>query len=460
MLVALGFCEKDWKSALEWIGWVEELGACTKHECLLVADAGMHWGYVLQLLTRANQVFKKASVITTDKPYAGWPKACNKMFFAAAKWAQNHQKPWLWMEPDAIPLRRHWLDQIENNYGAAGAPFMGAFVDGVMFGQQKRYMNGVAVYPGNAYTIMKHLEDSELAFDVACAEMMIGTGVNSELFHCHWGYKDKAPMFVPARADSDPENHVTLDFIRPQAVLFHRNKDGTLIQLLRERIFPRIVVMLPFCWRDAQLMYQNLQHMERMHGQKKAAAVLHFDNTAPQQTLGPLMTQARRVFSECYASRYQEPKVVGWPWAPNTSFAMAARYMQTHLRRPWLWLEADAVPMRKDWYELICMEYAAAGKEFMGCHIQGIVPHTGHYNGVAVYPPDAATILQKGMRATSLAFDTEMASEMVHRAHNSRLIQHNRGQPGFHTIGDVQAHVWPETVLYHPCKGGDLFRLL
>ncbi len=461
MLLALGFCTKDAKTAIDWMQWVSELGGCPQHECLLVADAGVQWNTCLQILTLANQTFRKASIITTDKPYDGWPLACNKMFFTAAKWAQeNKTDPWLWMEPDAIPLKRGWLDSIQTEYNRRGAPFMGAIVDGRMFGSDVKYMNGVSVYSDDAYTLLKPFEDSALAFDVAAAPTLLAHGVNSELFHCHWGGKERAPSFVGARNISDPDHLVELRFISDKAVIFHRNKDGTLIHLLREKFFPQIVVMLPFCWKDANLMYQNLQHMQRLHGLKKAIAILHYDSTAPAHAIGPIMVQSKAVFTEVYQSRYPEPKVVGWPWAPNVAFAYAARYMASHLRKPWLWLEADAVPTKKDWLERIAADYASCGKEFMGCHIEGIIPHTGHYNGVMVYPPDTATILRKGMQATNFAFDTEMAGEIHGRAHNSRLIQHNRAQPSFNSIGDIQAHIWPETVLYHPVKDSSLFRFL
>lgn len=454
MKVAFAFHNGDIPQALDWFEWAAQLGGCPDHECLLVADAGVQWSVCVQMLNAANAVFRKTRAITTDSPVTGWPLACNKMFFTAAKALQGES--FLWMEPDAIPLRKDWLKQIESAYSGKG--FMGAIITGMMFGKETRYMNGVAVYPEDAYLRMQPFEDSQLAFDVAAAEVMQDHGNNSDLFHCHWGFKDKAPSF--GETHDGQLNKLPLNFISEKAVIFHRNKDRTLIPKLREKLFPRIAVVLPFCWRDAQAMYANLVHMEKLHGQLKATAVVHFDTTAPSANVAPILTQAKRVFTEVYPSRYPEPKVIGWPWAPNVAFAAAARYMHTHLRIPWLWLEADAVPVKKDWLSKISQEYASCGKEFMGCHIEGIVHGIGHYNGVMVYPPDTALICQKGMRATNLAFDTEMAHEIHGRAFDSKLIQHHRGQPSFNSIADVQRNIGAETVLYHPCKDGSIFRFI
>jgi hypothetical protein len=57
------------------------------------------------------------------------------------------------------------------------------------------------------------------------------------LIQCYYGTRELPPIFVAQRTEQSLINHIALDYIKPEAVLFHRNKDQSLIPLLREKLF-------------------------------------------------------------------------------------------------------------------------------------------------------------------------------------------------------------------------------
>jgi hypothetical protein len=79
-----------------------------------VADAGTPWPDCAELLGLANKLFRRANLITNKAPVKGWPTGANSLFFTAAEHVKaNKLGTWLFMEPDAIPLRSGWLDTLE-----------------------------------------------------------------------------------------------------------------------------------------------------------------------------------------------------------------------------------------------------------------------------------------------------------------------------------------------------------
>jgi hypothetical protein len=141
--------------------------------------------------------------------------------------ADQFNVPWFWMEPDAVPLVPEWLDKIEDEYLAAKKPFM---LDKVIT-PTRSHNSGVGVYPGRVrdYTI-RLWELSNIPWDVFLAEEFTPfthhTNLIHDKFYRVWEDPNSGPPIFPDAA--------SLSIIEPGAVLFHRNKDGSLMDRLRE----------------------------------------------------------------------------------------------------------------------------------------------------------------------------------------------------------------------------------
>jgi hypothetical protein len=228
-----------------------------------------------------------------------------------------------------------------------------------------------------------------------------------------------------------------------------------------------LVCVLPVCNRDSALMRKNLQWQHELGGSRNFKAVCVIDAGVPDAVAADILTLARSVFSSVYRFDYPRPRIERWPYAPNQAFQQTAYFMRT-LHAPWLWLEADAIPLKAGWMDALNREYVAAGKPFMGAIVLGL----GHCNGVAIYPSNAAQLMPRAMAATDRAWDVVMKPEMVATCHNaSRLIQHAWGRVGgsLHpTIGDSPsfqnpshlAEIQSDAVLFHRCKDGSLIDML
>ena len=95
------------------------------------------------------------------------------------------------------------------------------------------YLEGVAVYPFDVMHTTVHWRD-DLSWTLACAPDFVPLAANSPLFRHLWGEKDKPPTF--AENNIPGTNVFCLRQLPPEAVMFHRNKDGSLIRLLRQRM--------------------------------------------------------------------------------------------------------------------------------------------------------------------------------------------------------------------------------
>lgn len=244
--VVIPFCPKDGWKALELLRWAAELGGARNHQCSLLADALVPWELGIEVLSTARKVFSRARLDVVGPFTEGWPVGANRMFLEAAQRARG---PFLWLEPDCVPLKAGWMDAIEKAYVECGHSYMGRVTRGMLKGAPCTYLPGAGtVWPADSYGQLAELiaAKPEMAFDVAVRHKVTTQAWNTLLVQYVWGAGgDDGPSFG-ARTNTDVQglartNVMGLDQIHPQAVLFHRNKDGSLIRLLREKLFPRTV---------------------------------------------------------------------------------------------------------------------------------------------------------------------------------------------------------------------------
>lgn len=234
MLCAIPFWSGDVESVRILLNWINRLGGCRNHETVLVADAGVGWHDVMDLVNLAEDSFSSVEVIAADDSQIGWPQGPNWLFRTAAKYAKERGESFFLLEPDAVPLKPGWLDQLEIEYAASGKPFMGALLDCEQPGLPSRYLAGVACYPSNAIDIIGPALDERphIAWDISSAEAIMPQAANSPHIQHFWGNHRQSPVFVSHRAHNGPANLMTQGDIWKDALVFHRNKDGSLIRML------------------------------------------------------------------------------------------------------------------------------------------------------------------------------------------------------------------------------------
>jgi hypothetical protein len=124
------------------------------------------------------------------------------------------------MEPDAIPLKASWVDDIESAYNAARKPFMGAFVEiADIMPNGVNHMSGVGVYHWDLHRLAPSIFNNEkTAWDIASASNVIHQMHETKLIQHDWVPEKKWRRDV-----------VTKECVNPLAVIYHPDKLGVLM---------------------------------------------------------------------------------------------------------------------------------------------------------------------------------------------------------------------------------------
>lgn len=471
MIVVLPFSSNDVRQAIELLDWINLLGGADKYKCLLVADAAVGWFDGMRAKEAADKVFKQVEIITNPVSVGGWPEGANSLFFTAAKHvSQNKLGSFLWLEADAIPLRQNWLSIIEADYKLYDKPFMGYVYKNTQPEFPRQVMSGIAVWPQD--TADKLFEVQAVAFDMHHADEIVPYAAHTNSIYHFWGQKDLAPTFAEFKTVNSPINEMTLENIPKEAVLYHRNKDGTLLNLLKRKQFPQLapktgslLAVLAFCGKDVELCKKNLQWMHDLGVVKEFPCLLSYDDYTTRTHVTEIRKLAEATFGEVKSNPYRARTDLGWPSGANLAWQATATFIQQNYKIPWLWIEADAVALKPTWLDEISSAYYRSGRSFFG----PVVEDRGHINGVCVYPWNAASRLPRAMAATNLAWDYQCFPDMKNDVadaepiiahgwgwHDNRLHPHAGEAMRFLTIEDVKRWIKPESALFHRCKDGSL----
>ncbi len=222
MKVVIAYCPKDYEQASRLATWLREIGPYPTHSLLVVRDIRCGGD-----LFNESGFGELEEIINPTIIEADWPIGANFVFGMSARYIMdNDPQPWLFLEPDAIPLSKGWFDALVFEYKLAvesGKAFMG---DDVNVENVPRHMSGVAIYPGN---LIEHgagraLNCHNIAWDMAIADATLPRMHPTKLIEHAWLH----PSFPDWES---VEREVDLK----HAVLFHSSKDGSLIDRLREK---------------------------------------------------------------------------------------------------------------------------------------------------------------------------------------------------------------------------------
>ena len=217
MIIAISYHDGDLDLMTRLANHVQKLGPYLNHQLVLLPVHGVNTTGIEQRLSGS---FSKISIETCHHVERGWPISCNKAFETMA-WAayQKYKQPFLWMEPDAVPLKQGWLNDIETEYRSLNRPFMGDFVEiaGVM-PNGVNHMSGIAVYPPDMPRLAPSIFNNDtIAWDIASGNQVIRQMGRTGLIHHDW---------VPTKQWR--RDKVDASCVKEGAVVYHPDKLGVL----------------------------------------------------------------------------------------------------------------------------------------------------------------------------------------------------------------------------------------
>jgi len=218
MIVFISYHHDDKPLMLRWANHIKKLGGASKHHIIVMPAHGVSTEGVMEPLREA---FGRAEELPCFHTEQGWPISCNRAFEQAAWHSyQVTKQSFLWMEPDAIPLKSSWLDDIEAEYKQCGKPFMGDFVRiaGVL-PNGIDHMSGIAVYHWDMPRILPSVFNNDnTAWDIASGREVVMQVHRTGLIQHDWIPEKKWRRDV-----------VTRDCVNPLAVVYHPDKLGVLM---------------------------------------------------------------------------------------------------------------------------------------------------------------------------------------------------------------------------------------
>lgn len=183
---------------------------------LLVFSHDLHDEYRTKLRLAAEVAFETVDVLNAQ-PIADStkPAKINRTFQQAAEAIQKHfQWPFLWLEPDCVPLKRGWLSDLHMAYEAQPKRYLAAHLK-MDAKTDEAFMGRIAIYPNNAATELAQFTGNSIHFERAGAGTLLARTTKTRLIQA---------------AAFDPEKG--LAGVRQDAMLLHSDKTGELIRLL------------------------------------------------------------------------------------------------------------------------------------------------------------------------------------------------------------------------------------
>lgn len=230
LLLVLPFCSREVSLLLKLIHWMKELDPESNTDVLISYDLGTNLRQVKMVKDAIMGAFANWSELCYPVP----PKhyfAPNWAFQCAARFISGSTtRPWLWFEADMTPLKPGWRAGLQAAYISSKRPCMGVLVPGM------GHMNGTAIYPHD-YAKWAHsaMTCTNGAWDMAQTRDITGSVHEASYIMQHaWGVVGGKLHPSQGQAPSFPTEK-EMERINPKALTFHRCKDGTLIDRLRER---------------------------------------------------------------------------------------------------------------------------------------------------------------------------------------------------------------------------------
>lgn len=233
----LPVCRPDVHLAIKLLKWLELMGGDDglggQFDVWMAPNVAREYGDQLEeLASRCGPGF---SVVTcAGLKEMGYFGSANQMFKGALEHVESNYpgRAMLWMEADCVPMSRHWIAEIGNEYRLCERPFMGDVVR-----SQINHMTGVAMYHPEWRKYAPSFEklpgpDWTWGWDSQCAADTLPNCHQSRTIRQVW----RPAPFTDASASK---------IVPAGCSLFHQCKDGTLIDVLTDRMGAQRIPLSP-----------------------------------------------------------------------------------------------------------------------------------------------------------------------------------------------------------------------
>ena len=220
ILIVLPVCKEDAQRAELLLDLVYQLeGRKAKGFCVLAFAPDVHPEMRDKLFISAQLAFESVDLHHIQKlTAAGSEKrdSISAMFSECARFiANSYRAPWLWLEPDCMPLKAGWRDELSAAYENQPRRYLSRWLKS----GEIRFIARVGVYPVNIIDDMEIANVSNIPFPAS----VVSKSTVCDLFQEQ----------VVTTADD-------VNKVRSNAVLLHGDKAGVLADWVRSKMLPVI----------------------------------------------------------------------------------------------------------------------------------------------------------------------------------------------------------------------------
>lgn len=219
LLPVLSFCANDAILAEHLLDFIYLLNRRKPRDyCLLVSAADAHAELDARVKIAAEVAFKyvdfvKAPAVAGYNPY----QRINYQFRAAAAYvAKTYRLPWLWLEPDAVPLRTSWLEAIALAHYQQPKRYSGSWLK-----SRDLFLARIAVYPPDAFSDLETFFTGPDPFNWSAGSTVIPKSTKTRLV--------QETVYTEGMA------------IAETAVLLHHDKNAVKLTELRDQLDTSVV---------------------------------------------------------------------------------------------------------------------------------------------------------------------------------------------------------------------------
>lgn len=152
--------------------------------------------------------------------------------------------------------------------------------------------------------------------------------------------------------------------------------------------------------------------------------------------------------TEVITMQFDDPPGMRYPEVANWAFKQCAKAM---IGKPFVWIEADSIPLKAGWLQAITEEYYRVGKPYL--YVKTLNPPFDNFTGIGVQGPNAYEQAPDGF--TTGGFDEWIVTHYGDIVGRTDLIQHSYGF--YDSKGDATLHefprdigiIRPDAVLFH-----------
>lgn len=227
---------------------ITAMGINMRHKATVCATNDT--AFLYEITQELKKTFPEVGRIIAQDGYSGWPLGPNQMFSDAAAQCYASKEPWMFWEPDCVPMKTEWVDDLEAEFNQKPAILGHQYEGGMATNGKNIYQMivGSAIYPHNFLdhcSSARSLDTYNMAYrsagavpdpwDVRCRWNFMAIGRDCPLLRTYWKsvnyqWKDGKIVFFAEDPEAEAIQGVTCPdrVISSKAVVIHGCKDGSL----------------------------------------------------------------------------------------------------------------------------------------------------------------------------------------------------------------------------------------